>query len=146
MTWCPCPRSQCEVFIFLFSNVILSHVGQRRRDGLICLLGSPDMWPYTRSSGDRRWWCVATDRVAHLDTAIFTVNPSFLKQVLVCMIQVREIGCVMANGPRALICYWDHLKIFFAEITQGPSGMSIGTIWMDQKRFQGPPARGFWFI
>ena len=43
----------------------------------------------------------------------------------------------------ALICYWDHLKIFFAEITQGPSGMSIGTIWMDQKRFQGPPARGF---
>ena len=47
---------------------------------------------------------------------------------------------------RALICYWDHLKNFFAEITQGPSGMSIGTIWMDQKRFQGPPARGFWFF
>ena len=43
----------------------------------------------------------------------------------------------------ALIWYWDHLNFFFAEIPQGPLGMFIGTIWMDQKRFQGPPARGF---
>ena len=43
----------------------------------------------------------------------------------------------------ALIWYWDHLKNFIAEIPQGPLGMSIGTIWMVQKRFQGPPARGF---
>ena len=46
----------------------------------------------------------------------------------------------------ALIWYWDHLKNFIAEIPQGPSGMSIGTIWMAQKRFQGPPGRGFWFF
>ena len=46
----------------------------------------------------------------------------------------------------ALIWYWDHLKIFFAEIPQGPSGMSIGTIWVTQKRSQGPPARGFWLF
>ena len=44
---------------------------------------------------------------------------------------------------RALIWYWDHLKNFIAEIPQGPLGMSIGTIWVTQKRFQGPPARGF---
>ena len=44
---------------------------------------------------------------------------------------------------RALIWYWDHLKNFIAEIPQGPSGMSIGTIWVTQKRSQGPPARGF---
>ena len=43
----------------------------------------------------------------------------------------------------ALIWYWDHLKNFIAEIPQGPLGMSIGTIWVTQKRFQGPPARGF---
>ena len=43
----------------------------------------------------------------------------------------------------ALIWYWDHLKIFIAEIPQGPLGISIGTIWVIQKRFQGPPARGF---
>ena len=47
---------------------------------------------------------------------------------------------------RALIWYWDHLKNFIAEIPQGPLGMSIGTIWVTQKRFQGPPARGFWFF
>ena len=44
---------------------------------------------------------------------------------------------------RALIWYWDHLKNFIAEIPQGPLGMSIGTIWVTQKWFQGPPARGF---
>ena len=44
---------------------------------------------------------------------------------------------------RALICYWDHLKNFIAEIPPGPLGMSIGTIRVTQKRFQGPPARGF---
>ena len=44
----------------------------------------------------------------------------------------------------ALICYWDHLKIFFAEVPQGPLGISTGTIWITQKRFQGPPARVFW--
>ena len=44
---------------------------------------------------------------------------------------------------RALIWYWDHLKNFIAEIPQGPLGMSIGNIWVTQKRFQGPPARGF---
>ena len=44
---------------------------------------------------------------------------------------------------RALIWYWDHLKNFIAEIPQGPLGMSIGTIWVTQKRSQGPPARGF---
>ena len=33
-------------------------------------------------------------------------------------------------GDRALIWYWDHLKNFFAEIPQGPLGMSIGTIWV----------------
>ena len=38
------------------------------------------------------------------------------------------IGCF--NSLRALIWYWDHLKIFFAEIPQGPLGMSIGTIWV----------------
>ena len=43
----------------------------------------------------------------------------------------------------ALICYWDHLKNFIAEIPPGPLGMSIGTIWVTQKRSQGPPARGF---
>ena len=43
----------------------------------------------------------------------------------------------------ALIWYWDHLKNFITEIPQGPLGMSIGTIWVTQKRFQGPPARGF---
>ena len=43
----------------------------------------------------------------------------------------------------ALIWYWDHLKNFIAEIPQGPLEMSIGTIWVTQKRFQGPPARGF---
>ena len=41
----------------------------------------------------------------------------------------------LSNKPEieyrwALIWYWDHLKIFFAEIPQGPSGMSIGTIWV----------------
>ena len=44
---------------------------------------------------------------------------------------------------RALIWFWDHLKNFIAEIPQGPLGMSIGTIWVTQKRFQGAPARGF---
>ena len=43
----------------------------------------------------------------------------------------------------ALIWYWDHLKNFIAEIPQGPLGMSIGTIWVTQKRSQGPPERGF---
>ena len=47
---------------------------------------------------------------------------------------------------RALIWYWDHLKNFIAEIPQGPLGMSIGTIWVTQKRSQGPPARGFWLF
>ena len=47
------------------------------------------------------------------------------------------------NSVRALIWYWDHLKNFIAEIPQGPLGMSIGTIWVTQKRSQGPPARGF---
>ena len=37
---------------------------------------------------------------------------------------------------RALIWYWDHLKNFIAEIPQGPSEMSIGTIWVTQKRSQ----------
>ena len=40
----------------------------------------------------------------------------------------------------ALIWYWDHLKNFIAEIPHGHLGMSIGTIWVTQKRFQGPPA------
>ena len=53
---------------------------------------------------------------------------------------------VAANSMWALIWYWDHLKIFIAEIPQGPLWMSIGTIWMTQKRFQGPPARGFSFF
>ena len=30
----------------------------------------------------------------------------------------------------ALICYWDHLKNFIAEIPQGPLEMSMGTIWI----------------
>ena len=47
---------------------------------------------------------------------------------------------------RALIWYWDHLKNFITEIPQGPLGMSIGTIWVSQKRSQGPPARGFWLF
>ena len=47
------------------------------------------------------------------------------------------------NMVRALIWYWDQLKNFIAEIPQGPLGMSIGTIWVTQKRFQGPPARSF---
>ena len=46
-------------------------------------------------------------------------------------------------SSRALIWYWDHLKNFIVEIPQGPLGMSIGTIWVTQKRSQGPPARGF---
>ena len=46
----------------------------------------------------------------------------------------------------ALIWYWDHLKNFIAEIPQGPLEMSIGTIWVTQKRSQGPPARGFWLF
>ena len=54
------------------------------------------------------------------------------------LIESQEI-----NVQRALIWYWDHLKNFIAEIPQGPLGMSIGTIWMTQKRSQGPPARGF---
>ena len=44
---------------------------------------------------------------------------------------------------RALIWYWDHLKNFIAEIPQGPLGMSIGTIWVTQRRSQGSPAKGF---
>ena len=44
---------------------------------------------------------------------------------------------------RALIWYWDHLKNFIKEIPQVPLGMSIGTIWVTQKRSQGPPARVF---
>ena len=47
------------------------------------------------------------------------------------------------EGIRALIWYWDHLKNFIKEIPQGPLVMFIGTIWVTQKRFQGPPARGF---
>ncbi len=45
--------------------------------------------------------------------------------------------------------YWaiirspDNLKIFFAGIPQGPLETSPGTIGIIQKRFQGPPARGF---
>ena len=42
-----------------------------------------------------------------------------------------------------LIWYWDHLKNFITEIPQGPLGIPISTIWITQKRFQGPPARGF---
>ena len=51
--------------------------------------------------------------------------------------------CLLIKDIRALIWYWDHLKNFIAEIPQGPLGMSIGTIWVTQKRSQGPPARGF---
>ena len=47
------------------------------------------------------------------------------------------------NQLGALIWYWDHLKNFIEEIPQGPLGMSIGTIWVTQKRSQGPPARVF---
>ena len=77
-----------------------------------------------------------------------------------CLISsVLEVGCrlVLVSGTcnvsriilalnyfiRALIWYWDHLKNFIAEIPHGHLGMSIGTIWVTQKRFQGPPARGF---
>ena len=34
----------------------------------------------------------------------------------------------------ALIWYWDHLKNFIAEIPQGPLGMSIGTICMNDRQ------------
>ena len=50
---------------------------------------------------------------------------------------------LMLSKYWALIWYWDHLKNFIAEIPKGPLGMSIGTIWVTQKRSQGPPARGF---
>ena len=43
----------------------------------------------------------------------------------------------------ALIWYWDHLKNFIAEIPQGPLGMSIGTIWVTQKKVPGAPSQGF---
>ena len=36
-----------------------------------------------------------------------------------------------------------NLKFFFAGIPQGPLETSPGTIGIIQKRFQGPPARGF---
>ena len=39
---------------------------------------------------------------------------------------------------RALIWCWDHLKNFIAEIPQGPLGISIGTILVTKKKFQGP--------
>ena len=39
-----------------------------------------------------------------------------------------------------------NLKFFFAEIPQGPFETSPGTIGIIQKRFQGPPARGFWIF
>ena len=43
----------------------------------------------------------------------------------------------------AIIRCLHNLKIFFAGIPQGPLETSPGTIEKIQKRFQGPPARGF---
>ena len=43
---------------------------------------------------------------------------------------------------RALIWYWDHLKNFIADIPQGPLGMSIGTIWVTQKKGSRGPQPG----
>ena len=49
-------------------------------------------------------------------------------------------GC--GGGRWAIIRCPDNLKFFFAGILQGPL-TSPGTIKKIQKRFQGPPARGF---
>ena len=50
----------------------------------------------------------------------------------------------LGNCPHwAIIRSPCNLKIFFAGIPQGPLETSPGTIGITQKRFQGPPARGF---
>ena len=58
-----------------------------------------------------------------------------------------SLNIVHYPGPRllrAIIRSPDNLKIFFAGIPQGPLETSPGTIGIIQKRFQGPPTRGFW--
>ena len=82
---------------------------------LICLLGSPDMWPYTGSSGDRRWWCVATDRVAHLDKGIFIylkwTTRLFESIYLYNDIMIQEIGCVHSNRLFHTSLFWQHFRV-----------------------------------
>ena len=63
-------------------------------------------------------------------------------------IKIKYLGLISRNRV-SLIPFWaiircpDNLKIFFAGIPQGPLETSPGTIKKIQKRFQGPPARGF---
>ena len=57
---------------------------------------------------------------------------------------IKIIQFVVYNTVfRAIIRCPDNLKFFFAGIPRGPLETSPGTIKKFQKRFQGPPARGF---
>ena len=89
-----------------------------------------------------------------VDPALATLTADFVEKPVECRVifsrailgnqkYLASFLQVCSNMQRALIWYWDHLKNFIAEIPQGPLGMSIGNIWMTQKRSQGPPARGF---
>ena len=108
----------------------------------------------------RRWlsWEMrgSCDGVFNRNFKIWNVSKSLSLHMLmwpVARAVSGRVGCPHKVSGRgvcsylwALIWYWDHLKNFIAEIPQGPLGMSIGTIWVTQKRSQGPPARGFWFF
>ena len=58
------------------------------------------------------------------------------------------IRCVADKSvkSRAIIRCLHNLNFFFTGIPQGPLETSPGTIKKFQKRFQGPPARGFWIF
>ena len=57
--------------------------------------------------------------------------------------QVSQGSVRMMGWIWAIIRCLHNLKFFFAGIPQGPLETSPGTIKKFQKRFQGPPARGF---
>ena len=77
------------------------------------------------------------------------VWPDFLKLEVVTPIpkikslksveDLRKISGLIEGNNKVSV----QLEIFFAGIPQGPLETSPGTIGIIQKRFQGPPARGF---